>query len=137
MAKPARLKPATILIVENEALIRNELADWLGELGLAVLVARDADEAITLLERHPEIDVLMTDIAMPGSMDGLRLAHHVSKRWPPITIVVASGRLHTQRSELPAGSLFVPKPFEPDGLWRTLAGTLANRRVQPPTLRAS
>lgn len=137
MAKPATLKPATILIVENEALICLELADWLTGLGLRVLLAEDADEAIALLDSHAEIDVLMTDIMMPGSMDGLRLAHHVRERWPPVRIVVASGRLDTQPCELPPGSIFVAKPFEPNALWRTLAREIEHSRFNPPTLKAS
>lgn len=82
MAQSASLYPATILIVENEAIVRMELAAQLTALGLKVLVAGDADEAIDLLDAHAEIELLLTDVTMPGSMDGVRLAHHVRKRWP-------------------------------------------------------
>ena len=93
MARSHRLMPTTVLVVENEALVRLEVADRLARLGLLVLVASDADEAIVLLDAHPEIDVLFTDIRMPGSMDGVRLAHHVRNRWPPVRIIVASGMI--------------------------------------------
>ena len=116
MAQSARFRPATILVVENEILVRMELVASLTEMGLNVLAAANADEAIELLDAHPDIEVLMTDINMPGSMDGLKLAHHVRERWPPVKIIVASGRLSTQLSELPRESLFLPKPYGPAGL---------------------
>jgi CheY-like chemotaxis protein len=121
MARSAPLKPATILIVENEALVRLELAAALADMGFIVLQAENADDAIALLETHPRIAILVTDITMPGSMDGLRLAHHVRGRWPPVKIVVLSGLLDTQLSELPEDSLFVPKPYDARELWPALA----------------
>jgi CheY-like chemotaxis protein len=121
MAQFSRLTPATILVVENEALVRLELADRLARSGLTVLVASDADEAIVLLDAHPEIEVLFTDIRMPGSMDGVRLAHHVRDRWPPVKIIVASGMTDAARRDLPHGSLFLRKPYAPE----VLAGALA------------
>jgi CheY-like chemotaxis protein len=116
-----RLKHAIILVVGDDALVRLELADWLAELGLTVLTADNAAHAIELLDSHPHIDLLLTDIRMPGSMDGIQLAHHVAERWPPVTIVVLSGMLQTELSELPPGSLFVPKPYRPEALWRALS----------------
>jgi two-component system, response regulator PdtaR len=86
-----------------------------------VLTADNADEAIQLLESHPEIDRLLTDIRMPGSMDGIRLAHYVAGRWPPVKIIVLSGILSTALSELPRESLFVPKPYNPDALLKALS----------------
>jgi len=110
MALHTDREPMTALIVEDEALIRLELADQLRDMGLAVLVAADADEAIALMGAHPEIRLLLTDIRMPGSMDGVRLAHYVRHRWTPVEIIVVSGRLDTQLSELPLRSVFLPKP---------------------------
>ena len=121
MAQSARLKPATVLIAEHEALMRLELAEWLTEQGFVVLEARNADGAIALLDTHPEIELLITDIRMPGSMDGVRLAHHVRGRWPPVTIIVVSGLFETQLSDLPEGSIFLSKPFERQKLLRALA----------------
>ncbi len=125
MAQFARLKPATILVVEDDALVQLELADWLAELGLTVLTADNADEAIVLLDTHPEIELLLTDIQMPGSMDGIRLAHHVAERWPPVRIIVASGVFGTDLIDLPPRSIFVPKPFLHQELWRALSGGTA------------
>jgi hypothetical protein len=98
------------LIVEHEAIVRLELADRLTETGLRVLVAKNADEAIDLLNTHPEIELLLTNIKMPGSMDGIRLSHHVRDRWPPVKIIVMSGIVKTKLSELPRGSIFFPSP---------------------------
>ena len=130
MAQFAPLKPATILVVEDHALVQLELADWLAELGLTVLTADNADEAIALLDTHPEIELMLTDIRMPGSMDGVRLAHHVAERWPPVRIIVASPKFGADLLDLPLNSLFVPKPFQREELW----GALAQRKV---TSRAS
>jgi CheY-like chemotaxis protein len=121
MAQSARINPATILIVENEALVRLELAHWLSEMGLNTLSADNADAAIELLDTHPEIEFLLTDIRMPGSMDGIRLAQHVRGRWPPVKIIVISGLVDTLQSALPADTAFVAKPFGRESLLRAVA----------------
>ena len=72
--------------------------------------AADADEAILILESRGDIRVVFTDIRMPGSMDGLKLAHAVRGRWPPVHIVATSAH-HTVIDELPAGTVFLPKPY--------------------------
>jgi CheY-like chemotaxis protein len=121
MAQFARPTPATILVVENEALVRLEVADRLARSGLIVLIASNADEAIALLDGHPEIELLFTDVRMPGSMDGIRLAHHVRGRWPPVKIIVASGMIGADLDDLPDGSLFLSKPYAPESLDDALA----------------
>jgi CheY-like chemotaxis protein len=105
MAQSAPLKSTTILIVENEAIVRMELA-------------------IDLLNRHQDIRVLLTDVTMPGSMDGVRLAHHVRNRWPPIKIVLTSGRPETTLGDFPRGSTFFPKPYDADTLRHVLQSVL-------------
>ena len=109
-------EPTTVLIVENEAILRMELTDRLAAMGLTVLSAAGADEAIALLDAHPEITVLMTDVKMPGSMDGARLARHARDRWPPLKIIVASGMPDAALADLPIGALVLPKPFWPEAL---------------------
>lgn len=121
MAQFNRPKPATVLVVEDDALVLLELDDWLTELGLIVFTADNAAEAIVILEAHPEIDRLLTDIRMPGSMDGIRLARYVAGRWPPVRIIVLSGDLSAELSELPPESRFVAKPYLPEALLRALA----------------
>lgn len=122
MAQSSPLKPTTILIVEDQAIVRLELAAQLTDAGYRVLEAQDADEAIRLLDDHAEIEILLTDRTMPGSMDGVRLAHHVRDRWPPVKIIVTSGRLGT-RADIPAGSAFLPKPYAPESLLTVLGTT--------------
>jgi CheY-like chemotaxis protein len=121
MAQFKPLKTATILVVEDELLVQQDLAQWLREQGLDVLTADNADHAIILMDRHPEIAFLLTDIKMPGSMDGIRLAHYVAERWPPIKIIVLSALFKTRLSELPQESLFIPKRYEPVALWGAIA----------------
>jgi len=126
MALSTELEPTTALIVENEALVRIELAAQFADMGLAVLVAGDADEAIALLDAHPEIRLLLTNIKMPGSMDGVRLAHYVSQRWPPVKIIVVSGWTDTQLSELPPHSVFLPKPCGHEALADALSHIMSS-----------
>lgn len=116
MPRSAPHKPTTALIVEDQAIVLIELAAQLEDMGLAVLTASNADEAIAMLDAHAEISLLLTDIRMPGSMDGLRLAHHVRHRWPPVRIIVISGLIDLDVSRLPADSIFLPKPYRPEVL---------------------
>ena len=79
--------------------------------GFIALEASNADEAIEILESRDDIRVMFTDIQMPGSMDGLKLAQAVRGRWPPIEIVATSGRVMLGEHDLPARGRFVPKPY--------------------------
>ena len=94
-----------------EALIRVHAADIIRDLGFEVIEAADADQAISLLESTPEISVVFTDIQMPGTMDGLRLAEVVRKRWPPVALLVTSGQFRPQTRDLPEDAHFLPKPY--------------------------
>jgi len=105
-----------ILVVEDEALIRIATVAALEAAGYSVFEASGADEAISLLEADPEIHVVVTDVHMPGTMDGLRLAHYVRGRWPPIRLLVVSGVPGGLHSPLPDGALFLDKPFGEDRL---------------------
>jgi CheY-like chemotaxis protein len=100
-----------VLVVEDEALVRMDTADCLRSEGFAVSEASNADEAISMLERHIDIHILFTDIDMPGSMDGLKLAGFVRDRWPPVRIVVTSGHMIVDVADLPDGSMFFSKPY--------------------------
>lgn len=107
-------KPITtrsILIVEDEALIRFDLIDFFEDVGFRVFEAADADEAIEILERERTIRVVLTDIQMPGSLDGLNLAHYVRDRFPPTALIVTSGALSPRQADMPIDSFFVPKPM--------------------------
>jgi CheY-like chemotaxis protein len=102
-----------VLIVEDEFLLRMDAAEMIGAAGFEVIEAANADQAIEVLETRRDITVVFTDIQMPGSMDGLKLARAVRGRWPPIKIIATSGRLHFSETDLPEGGRFLPKPYSP------------------------
>jgi DNA-binding NtrC family response regulator len=104
--------PAVILVVEDEMLLRMRAVDMVEDAGYTSVEAVDADEAVAILESRSDIALLFTDIQMPGSMDGLALAHSVHKRWPPIKIILVSGQLKLSGSEIPPDSRFFGKPLE-------------------------
>jgi len=88
-----------------------DAVDMIAAAGFEVIEAANADEAIDILEARPDITVVFTDIQMPGSMDGLKLARAVRGRWPPIKIVATSGHVHVSETDLPEGGRFLPKPY--------------------------
>ena len=98
-----------VLVVEDEALIRELVADELEVAGYTVVIANDADQAIAILEARQDIHLVFTDVNMPGSMDGLKLAAAVRDRWPPVHIIITSGKIRPL--EIPANALFIPKPY--------------------------
>ncbi|TCK28087.1 response regulator receiver domain-containing protein [Ancylobacter aquaticus] len=118
--------PIAVLVVEDEALVRFDIADYLAEQGFEVHEAASADQALKILEAIPEIRLLFTDIDMPGSMDGLKLSAAVRKRWPPVQIIVTSGNRIAATAELPPGSLFFSKPYTPADIARSMQGLLAS-----------
>ena len=112
MGEPMRPSVA-VLIVEDEPLIRMGTVYLIKDAGFEVYEAGSADAAIALLELHKEIRLIVTDVDMPGSMDGLKLAHYVRGRWPPAKIIVTSGHVKVTEESLPSGALFIPKPYDP------------------------
>jgi DNA-binding NtrC family response regulator len=99
-----------LLVVEDDGLIRLELVDTLEEMGYAVIDAANADEALRVLEGNEDISAVLTDIDMPGSVNGLGLANIVYERWPPLKVVVISGRYSPSDGMMPPGAKFVTKP---------------------------
>ena len=99
----------TVLVVEDDPLIRELVVDELHSEGFSVVEARDADQAIAILEVRDDIHLVFTDVDMPGSMNGLKLAAAVRDRWPPVHIVITSGK--TRPMVIPANALFIPKPY--------------------------
>jgi CheY-like chemotaxis protein len=110
MAHAATARPV-VLIVEDEFLIRMCAVQIIQDAGFDVVEVADADEAIAVLESRGDIRVVFTDIRMPGSMDGLKLAHAVRDRWPPVHIIATSGYHAITATDLPAGSLLLLKPY--------------------------
>jgi CheY-like chemotaxis protein len=109
-----------VLIVEDEFLLRMDAVDMIAAAGFEVVEAANADQAIDILESRRDITVVFTDVQMPGSMDGLKLARAVRGRWPPIKIVATSGHLHVRETDLPEGGRFLPKPYRPVQIVGTL-----------------
>src|ERR1700682_3933524 len=102
-----------VLIVEDEFLLRIDAVDMIADAGFEVVEAGNADQAIEILEARRDITVVFTDIQMPGSMDGLKLARAVRGRWPPIKIVATSGHVGVAETDLPDAGRFLPKPYGP------------------------
>jgi CheY-like chemotaxis protein len=109
--QPRASKRPVVLIVEDETLVRMDAIEVIEAAGFDVIEASDADEAISILEQRSDIHLIFTDIQMPGSMDGLKLAHFVKDRWPPIKIIATSGHTKITENDLPEGSRFLPKPY--------------------------
>ena len=120
---PVESERPVVLVVEDEFLLRIDAADMIAASGFEVIVAANADEAIEILEARRDITVVFTDIQMPGSMDGLKLARAVRGRWPLIKIVATSGHVGVRETDLPEGGRFLPKPYsstEVTGMLREL-----------------
>lgn len=108
-----------VLVVEDEPMLLLMAGDIVEDAGLHPLLAANADEAIRILEARQDVRVVFTDVRMPGSMDGVRLAMAIRERWPPIKLLVVSGHL-IKDPELPEGARFFRKPYPPAAIISTL-----------------
>ncbi len=86
--------------------------DIVEDAGFTAVEAVNADQALSILESRSDISLLFSDIQMPGSMDGLKLAHAVHDRWPSIKIILVSGQVKLSDADKPANSRFFGKPLE-------------------------
>ncbi|PZQ86928.1 MAG: hypothetical protein DI534_15730 [Leifsonia xyli] len=109
-----------VLVVEDDPLVRMSAVDIVEDADFVAYEARNADQALRMLEAHPEISVLFTDIDMPGTMDGLALAHAVRQRWPHMTIIIASGHVRIEKGDMPDDGVFFPKPYASSTIRRAL-----------------
>ena len=119
MGPPEQRRPV-VLIVEDDFLLRIDAVEMIKAAGFEVIEAANADQAIKVLEARYDITVVFTDVQMPGSMDGLKLAEAVRGRWPPIKIIATSGRLNVGDTDLPEGGRFLPKPYNHSQVARVL-----------------
>jgi CheY-like chemotaxis protein len=103
---------AKVLVVEDEMMLRMRAVDIVEDAGFTPIEAVNADDALTILESRSDIDLLFTDIQMPGTIDGLKLAHAVHARWPSIKIMLVSGQVTPTETEKPVNSRFYGKPLE-------------------------
>ena len=123
--------PVVVLLAEDEALVRMMAADVLREDGgFKVVEVVNADEALTVLEATADIRALVTDVEMPGSLNGFTLARVVKQAWPHISIVVTSGRMAPGPKELPLGALFIPKPYRSADLVAAVRAVLPSNQPE-------
>ena len=109
-----------VLVVEDEYLSRLHAVNLVEDAGYIAVEASNADEAIRILEARKDIRIVFTDIDMPGSMDGLKLAHAIRKRWPPIELIITSGHFDPNEKEIPERGRFFPKPYRDQEIISTL-----------------
>ncbi|MCV9965684.1 response regulator [Pararhizobium sp. BT-229] len=109
-----------VLVVEDEALIRMSIVEELEDAGFEVFEASNATQAIEVLIANSRIEVMFTDVDMPGGVDGLKLAASVRDRWPPIKIIVTSGHRKIDVDALPVEARFMMKPYDPNAVIRSI-----------------
>jgi len=126
---------AVVLVVEDSAIIRMGAIDLVISARYEALAVRDADEAIRILEARDDIDLVFTDVEMPGTMDGIKLAHYIRDRWPPVKLIVASGKAILEESSLPEGSRFFPKPYSDHAITDAMARLLSGESRLPAAWR--
>ena len=125
-----RRSPHAVLIVEDDQLLRLLTVHIMEQAGFEAVQAENADEAVAILETRSDIAVLFTDIDMPGSMDGVKLAHAVRNRWPPIKIIVVSSRVIDR--DLPTDSHFYVKPYHAEKVMSEICSLLGRERELRP-----
>lgn len=122
-------KAPTILVVEDEVLIRMVIGDYLRDCGYRVIEAGDGAEAVEVLKTETRVDVVFTDVHMPGGVNGFGLAQWVRRERPKVRVVLTSGITNAARE---AGDLcqdgpLVDKPYDPVDVERRIKVLLANR----------
>ena len=115
----------TVLVVEDEGLVRLDASESLRDAGFAVLEAADAAEALDIVYSREDINVLFTDINMPGTMDGLELARCVHNHRPNIRLVLTSGAVKPSSDQIPDSGSFISKPYSPETVTRAVRGRCA------------
>jgi CheY-like chemotaxis protein len=110
----------TVLVVEDEPILRLLAVGLVEEAGFEAVEADNADQAILILESRTDIRIVFTDIEMPGSMDGMKLARAIRGRWPPIGLILTSGRSTIRDDDIPERGRFFAKPYRPADIIETL-----------------
>ena len=104
-------KAPTVLVVEDQFLLRAYVSDMIAEAGYTVLSAKNADEALSIITGNPDIRLVFSDFEMPSTMNGLDLGHHLFRTRPDVAFVLTSGAKMKENFALPPRGLFVAKPF--------------------------
>lgn len=113
------MKPI-VLVVEDEPLLRLFATDMIEDAGFEVIDVGNASEAIAILEDRPDVRIVFTDVDMPGGIDGIKLAACIRDRWPPIAIIITSGKPWPSGVTLPHQAVFFSKPYRQDRIVGTL-----------------
>jgi two-component system, response regulator PdtaR len=121
----------TVLVVEDETLLRVYASDFLEDAGFKVFEAMSADEAVEILQVRLDVRVVMTDVALPGAMSGFDLARMVRERWPGVGIIAISGHEGPLLGELPADVPFITKPYAPATIVSLIRQMAAAPTVDP------
>jgi CheY-like chemotaxis protein len=120
-------KSPIVLVAEDEALVRELSVGELQDAGYTVIEAANAGQALAILETGVPVDVLFTDVNMPGEIDGMGLARVVHRRWPRIGLIVTSGKTDIPETELPDDGHFIRKPYRLSEMSR-MVGQIAGAR---------
>src|ERR1700692_4183444 len=129
VASASPVLPA-VLVVEDEMMLRMRAVDMVEDAGFTPIEAIDADDALAILESRSDIELLFTDIQMPGSIDGLKLAHAAHERWPLIKLILVSGQLKLTDGDKPADSRFFGKPLDVKQMIAELQDMIGNGGVK-------
>jgi len=127
MNKTPQIENPVVLVVDDEALLRLLVVESLANEGFTVLEAANASEALKQLELHHDVQLLFTDIQMPGNLDGLDLVELVHRRWPHVLLIVTSGQVRPSFGKLPDDARFVPKPFNESEMLRQVNDLLSKQ----------
>ena len=103
--------PIYVLVVEDEFLSRLHAVNLVEDAGYKAIEASNSEEAIAILEARKDISIVFTDVDMPGTMDGLKLAHAIRTRWPPVELIVTSGHFNLSDADMPERGRFISKPY--------------------------
>jgi DNA-binding NtrC family response regulator len=109
-----------VLVVEDEPLLRLFATDLIEDAGFEVVQAANASDAVAILETRTDIKIVFTDVDMPGGIDGIKLAACIRDRWPPIEIIITSGKPWPRGVTLPHDAVFLPKPYRSDRVLETI-----------------
>jgi DNA-binding NtrC family response regulator len=132
-----RYRRPVVLLVEDETFVRIATADALEDAGFEVIETANATAAQKVFGQRPDIEVLFTDVRMPGPLDGLELARLVCDRWPHVAVVITSGHIQPGSAELPEKAVFIVKPYREHAPARLIRELLESRRASFPGTRSS
>jgi DNA-binding response OmpR family regulator len=130
------LNRPVVLLVEDEPLVRTLQVDILREADFWVLEAQDADEAFETLKARQDVRAVLTDVDMPGSLDGFEFARLVAQGWPHVGVLVISGKTAPEPGDLPPGAAFTAKPVRPADLVRSIRALLGSAEPEAREIEA-